>query len=66
MWEAIKAIGGMVLLVAIVLALFTTFFIFSWAFKILGFIVALMLIVAFLGWFAWEMLSGWWQERKNK
>lgn len=63
MWEAIKAICGVVVFIGLVLAVASTFFIFSWILKIIGFILAVVLVLAFLMYVIWEILAGWWQDR---
>lgn len=65
MWEAIKVISGVVLLIGIVLALATTIFVFSWVFKIIGFLLAIVVTVVLVGYIAWELFSGWWDQRKG-
>lgn len=64
MWEGIKIIAGLVLLIGLILAVASTFFIFSWVFKIIGFLLACLFVAVVIGYVAWELLSGWWQDRK--
>lgn len=64
--EALKAIGGLILLAGIVLGVLMTGFIFSWVFKLIGFVLVALAVVAFVGWCAWEILSGWWQDRREQ
>lgn len=66
MWEAIKTISSVILFLGIVIALATTIFVFSWVFKIIGFVLAVFCVMAFFMWVIWELASGWWEDRKNK
>lgn len=63
MWEGIKLLCGLILLVGIVLAVISTFFIFSWVFKIIGFLLAVIIVLVFFAYVIWELFSGWWQDR---
>jgi hypothetical protein len=64
MWEVIKTVCGLILFIGMVLAVASTVFIFSWVFKIIGFILAVLVVLVIIGWVIWELLSGWWQERR--
>lgn len=66
MWEAIKVICGLILLAGVILAVVSTAFIFSWVFKILGFLIAALLVVTILGYVIIELVGGWWQDRKEQ
>lgn len=64
--EALKTIGGLILLVGFVLAVLMTGFIFSWVFKIIGFLIVAVVVLVFVGWCVWELLTGWWQYRREQ
>lgn len=66
MWEAIKVIGGLILLAGLILGVLTTAFVFSWVFKIIGALIVVLAVLAFLGYCVVELISGWWQDRRNK
>lgn len=66
MWEVLKTICGLILIAGIVLGVLMTGFIFSWVFKIIGFILAVVVTLVLLGWIVWELVSGWRLDRKQQ
>lgn len=66
MWEVIKTTCGLILILGIVIALASTVFIFSWVFKIIGFILAVFIAVVIVGYVIWELFAGWLDERRSK
>lgn len=66
MWEGIKAIAGLAIILGFILAVITTFIVFSWAIKVILVVIVILVVLAFFGYTVWDLVSGWWNDRKKK
>lgn len=66
MWETLKVVCGGILLLGVLLAVVSTAFIFSWVFKIIGVILAMLVVGGIAGYITYELITGWWQDRREQ